>query len=211
MGNEKGDDDMRTLLGFLGALGVWGCLTFPSAGAWGGEVRGEVWKDGGQPLPGVLVRMEGELCPRARTDDRGSFSLRSPSEDPVTLLVSPDTLPAVRISGLGGGPGNNVRVDLGYLFARAGEPLSLDLPSNPSTGYGWSLAESGDVPFTAESAFIPPPPSGPRPTVGRGGTERWTFIFPSPGFYSLRLVYARPWEQERPPARTQVVVVTVAP
>ncbi|OPZ61753.1 MAG: Chagasin family peptidase inhibitor I42 [Synergistetes bacterium ADurb.Bin520] len=207
---------MRALIGFLGALGVWGFLAFP-VGAWGGEIRGEVWKSGGQPLPGVLVRMvrlvrlEGEPCPMARTDDRGSFSLPSPSGGTVTLLVSPDTLPAVRIAGIGGGPGDNVRVDLGYLFARAGEPLSLDLPSNPSTGYGWSLEESGEVPFTAESAFIPPPSSGPRPMVGRGGTERWTFVFPSPGFYSLRLVYARPWEQGKPPARTQGLAVTVAP
>ncbi len=203
---------MRALLGFLGALGMWGCLAFP-AEAGGGEIRGEVWKNGGQPLPGVLVRLEGEgkLCPMARTDDRGSFSLPSPSRDPVTLLLSPDTLPAVRIAGIGGGPGDNVRVDLGYLFARAGEPLSLDLPSNPSTGYSWSLEESGEVPFTAESAFIPPPSSGPHPVVGRGGTERWTFVFPSPGFYSLRLVYARPWEQGKPPARIQGVAVTVAP
>ena len=174
-------------------------------------MTGYVRDQGGSPLPGVLVRILEDRSRGTRTDAQGSFTL-DPG-DSVTLLVAPDALPAVRVPGVTPRRGELSRVDVVYLTARAGAPCSLDLSSNPSTGYGWALGTSADLPGAAvvENTFLPPASPGNRPLAGRGGVERWTFSLPEPGFFVLRLAYLRPWEQGVPPARLLAVAVTVTP
>ncbi len=204
---------MRTSWKTWTGFALLGCLLGSPSGAWGATVTGYVRDQGGSPLPGVLVRILEDRSRGTRTDAQGSFTLSTDPGDSVTLLVAPDALPAVRVPGVTPRRGELSRVDVVYLTARAGAPCSLDLSSNPSTGYGWALVTSEDLPgaATAENTFMPPESPGNRPLAGRGGLERWTFCLSAPGFFVLRLAYLRPWEQGVPPARLLAVAVTVTP
>ncbi len=194
-------------------LALLGCLWGSPSGAWGATVTGYVREQGGSPLQGVLVRIVEDRSRGTRTDAQGSFTLHTDPGDAVTLLVAPDALSPVRISGVTPRRDELCRVDVEYLTVRAGAPCSLDLSSNPSPGYGWTLVTSADLPGAAvvENTFLPPASPGNRPLAGRGGVERWTFSLPEPGFFVLRLAYLRPWEQGVPPARLLAVAVTVTP
>ncbi len=76
-----------------------------------------------------------------------------------------------------------------------GGELTISLPANPSTGYGWVvtsinpalLAQTGDPEFSAESDL-----------VGAGGTMTFHFEGTAAGQDSLQLDYLRPWENVEP-------------
>lgn len=90
----------------------------------------------------------------------------------------------------------------------AGNKLTITLPSNPTTGYGWKLANQltpAILKFTG-SKYNAPSNTG---VVGQGGAEAWTFQAVGRGKQSITMEYARPWERNTPPAKTQVFKVTV--
>ncbi len=102
--------------------------------------------------------------------------------------------------------------DIRALTLRVGEQTVLLLPGNPTTGYMWSLAEPApdDAPVTVELALQEPgAPSGNRPLCGAPQATRATLTGIRPGVISLVLRYARPWEKDRPAAKTQTLEVTV--
>jgi inhibitor of cysteine peptidase len=80
-----------------------------------------------------------------------------------------------------------------------GAAIDVQLASNPSTGYAWRASGPPDarVLRLVSSRFLPAVEDG-EPVVGRGGTEVWRFEAVAAGTTSLRLVYARSWEPERP-------------
>ena len=92
-----------------------------------------------------------------------------------------------------------------------GQPLVVRLPSNPSTGYGWSYTVVGDDVLRLESV------SGATPSadgmVGVPGETVWSFRARGKGIAELNYVYARSWEKHAPPAKTfrLTVVVQSAP
>ena len=88
--------------------------------------------------------------------------------------------------------------------------LSVSLDSNPTTGFGWSIAtidtsilENTDLEYVQD----PAPPG----VTGVGGTETWEFTARAVGTSTLRLEYSRSWETEEPPSRTFQVTVEVVP
>jgi inhibitor of cysteine peptidase len=87
-----------------------------------------------------------------------------------------------------------------------GQELVLKLPSNPSTGYGWSLAEGG-TPVLASLGKPSYHASGTLP--GSGGVELWTLRATKIGSQILKFEYRRPWEKTVPPAKTLLFPVTV--
>ena len=90
-----------------------------------------------------------------------------------------------------------------------GGTLIIALPSNPSTGYSWSVAESSDpqLELQGEPAFVPA--GSTTPVVGAGGTEVFTFEAVDTGTATLTLGYRRPFEPNASPEDTFSITVEI--
>ncbi|PKQ19548.1 MAG: peptidase inhibitor I42 [Actinobacteria bacterium HGW-Actinobacteria-6] len=95
----------------------------------------------------------------------------------------------------------------GVIEIVAGQQLSVRLPSNGTTGFGWVVADSG--PLTQSGEAIYEEPQAQPGLVGAGGTETFTFSSSAPGSGQLKLEYRRPWEKDVPAEQTWDVTVTV--
>ena len=86
--------------------------------------------------------------------------------------------------------------------------LTVNLASNPTTGFEWELAElDAAIVENTDQRYVPTPTL---PGIaGSGGTEVWEFTGVAEGTTTLRLDYRRPWETEEDPADTFEVTVTV--
>ena len=75
-----------------------------------------------------------------------------------------------------------------------GQTYSIDLDSNPTTGYSWKLASPTNSVFMLVTNSYEP---GKHPTgmVGVGGVEHWIFKTMQKGRAELTLEYMRPWEK----------------
>jgi inhibitor of cysteine peptidase len=80
--------------------------------------------------------------------------------------------------------------------ARVGQPFSITLDSNPTTGYSWGLALPLDE-NVVELLQHTYQRSGTA-RLGAGGTEIWTFEPLCEGFTTIVLKYRRPWEPDNP-------------
>jgi inhibitor of cysteine peptidase len=90
---------------------------------------------------------------------------------------------------------------------RSDQELFVRLPSNPSTGYRWSLAAAPTDVLQLEG-----PPAVERNPAGAGmggGIEIWRFTLARKGQQILRFDYCLPWETDAPPARQLSFTVTV--
>lgn len=82
----------------------------------------------------------------------------------------------------------------GQLFAiEQGSLLLIELPSNPSSGYSWSLAPLDDTHLVLVHSSY----RGRGPAVGSGGTETWSVRAIAPGRSQIHLKRWRPWEGEK--------------
>jgi inhibitor of cysteine peptidase len=105
------------------------------------------------------------------------------------------------------GPAQFTEADSGKTIEiKTGGSFDISLEGNPSTGYIWSLAskrspvinQMGDPEFKPKSKLI-----------GSGGISTFHFKAARPGKAALRLVYHRPWEKKKEPARTFQLNITV--
>lgn len=83
-----------------------------------------------------------------------------------------------------------------------GGTLIVALPSNPTTGYSWSVSESSgaQLQLQGEPAFVPA--GSTTPVLGAGGTEVFTFKAVDDGKADLKLEYRRPFEPNAAPEKT---------
>ena len=81
-----------------------------------------------------------------------------------------------------------------------GETIRIKLRSNPSTGFSWALGPIEDGFFEVESRFEADPHR--EYEAGYGGCEIWTFKAEQSGETEIPLSYARPWEDDRPAAKS---------
>jgi len=94
--------------------------------------------------------------------------------------------------------------ETGAIAVEPGRKMTVRLETRRSAGYRWALASSGDAleqlgePFYAEER-IP----------GGDGAEYWSFLARRPGKQDLHFEYRRPWEKEKPPARTATYTINV--
>lgn len=89
----------------------------------------------------------------------------------------------------------------------AGEVLFVRLPSNPSTGYNWSVAGE-PAPLKLQKSTFHKKTSNSK-TVGAAGATALQFTATSSGIANLTLVYRRSWEYNTPPMKTFSVRVNV--
>ena len=72
-----------------------------------------------------------------------------------------------------------------------GRTRTLALPSNPSTGYGWTLISAqSDLLVVRDRGYRPRKPVMP----GSPGTHLWSLTAQKPGEARVTFRYARPWE-----------------
>ncbi len=102
-----------------------------------------------------------------------------------------------------GADANGTQVEL-----KAGQVLVISLASNPSTGYGWHVAEIDEAILeqVGEPEFIQEQTD--EQVVGAGGTETLRFEAVGSGTTTLTLTYDRAWE-DLPPEETFTVTVVV--
>lgn len=86
-----------------------------------------------------------------------------------------------------------------------GETLELRLPSNPTTGYSWSLTELDRSVLQPDGHHYHS--ECETPIDGCGGEEQWFFTAEAAGRTPLTLVYWRAWEGES--SQTQRFSITV--
>jgi len=91
---------------------------------------------------------------------------------------------------------------------RLGDSFTVELKSNPSTGYGWKMKDSPTEPriieMKAESFTAPQGVS-----CGAPGKKFYRFSAVSRGKTTLHLLYLRPWEKPPRPAAEFKLPVTV--
>ena len=94
------------------------------------------------------------------------------------------------------------------IYVVQGDVLTVRLPANVTTGYGWSAAQAapGVLQSPEPPSYLPPAASLP----GAAGTQTFTIPVIASGAGWLQLVYRRPFEKEAPPARTWSVFVAAA-
>ena len=95
----------------------------------------------------------------------------------------------------------------GSVTLESPEGVTVSLPSNPSTGYSWQVAETGPLTQVGEATYTAPDTA----LAGAGGVETFRFASETPGSGTLTLEYRRPWETDVPAEKTWTAKVTVEP
>lgn len=93
---------------------------------------------------------------------------------------------------------------------RAGEPLTLTLSTNPTTGYDWAIRTAPTSLGDPKTEIAPPTESA----EGSGTTRTWTWTPKGrlgAGEHALELGYRRHWEKNTAPLRTFKVMLKDAP
>jgi inhibitor of cysteine peptidase len=88
-----------------------------------------------------------------------------------------------------------------------GDMLEVRLPSNRTTGFGWQLAKYDKDKLKSQGKPEYEKPKKPLP--GAGGVEVFRFTAEAAGKTELELVYKRPFEKDKPPARTYKLTVEI--
>ena len=97
------------------------------------------------------------------------------------------------------------------LSLSVGQVISISLPSNPSTGYSWSVAaQEGDAAEVKLSVIPPPEPApGEEPLCGAPADTEARIVTMKPGQASFLLIYSRPWEKDVPPVQSLSLELSV--
>ncbi|UYZ84591.1 protease inhibitor I42 family protein [Entomomonas sp. E2T0] len=89
------------------------------------------------------------------------------------------------------------------------QELVVNLPSNPTTGYRWSLVNQPHFLKVVEDDNYQQDKTDGEPRVGVGGQSLWIFRAEAIGSDQLDLIYHRPWEKEQAPAKQLSCKITV--
>lgn len=99
----------------------------------------------------------------------------------------------------GNGGGKSTTIDRSYsgklIELAVGDTLTIELESNPTTGFSWALLESTGESVLQEAGhdFVLDETVDP-PMPGTGGTEVWTFTAFAAGETTISLEYSQPWD-----------------
>lgn len=89
------------------------------------------------------------------------------------------------------------------VHASANTPFTIEIPSNPTTGYRWQVAALPGSVEVLDSSFRAKPEARP----GDGGTAVFRLVATEPGDYAVELVLGRAWESAPVERRTVLVQV----
>lgn len=94
------------------------------------------------------------------------------------------------------------------LSLKRGETITVSLPSNPTTGYSWSLCSKNTrntIVGITEAEYKPNQPQ----LAGSGGTQTWQITGKKRGSAHIKFEYRRPWEKSVTPAQIKRYLFTV--
>lgn len=117
----------------------------------------------------------------------------------ILLLVSFSASASVSVKLTDEDLGSTVKLGIG-------EILEVVLRGNPTTGYAWDIAslDKEILKQVGETEFKPD-----RKARGSGGQIIMRFKAQAAGKTSLKIIYHRPFEKERPPIKVFEVTVSV--
>nr|WP_239482073.1 protease inhibitor I42 family protein [Pseudomonas insulae] len=86
------------------------------------------------------------------------------------------------------------------LQLQSGQTLVLSLPSNPTTGFRWTVTDAAPQVLRSlgPEVYSNPEDAG---MVGGAGVSTWRFLANIPGEGHLVLAYQRPWETDVAPEK----------
>ena len=90
-----------------------------------------------------------------------------------------------------------------------GQVIELRLKETPTTGFRWSFRQTGEPACRIKEDFVEGVPSARPQPLGQGTTHVWRIEGVRAGVCDVALMYGRPWESDRPPARTFDVRIDV--
>jgi inhibitor of cysteine peptidase len=76
----------------------------------------------------------------------------------------------------------------------------VTLPSNPTTGFRWSIIENAVPQLQSLGQEVYSNPEGDG-LIGAEGRSTWRFRAAEVGSTHLKFAYQRPWETEAPPSQ----------
>jgi inhibitor of cysteine peptidase len=88
-----------------------------------------------------------------------------------------------------------------------GDTLEVRLPSNRTTGFSWQVAKIEKDRLKSQGKPMYELPKKPLP--GAGGVEVFRFTAEAAGKTELELIYKRPFEKDKPPAKTYKLTVEI--
>jgi len=88
-----------------------------------------------------------------------------------------------------------------------GDTLEVRLPSNRTTGFSWQVAKIEKDRLKSQGKPVYEVPKKPLP--GAGGVEVFRFTAEAVGKTELELIYKRPFEKDKPPAKTYKLTVEI--
>jgi predicted secreted protein len=176
-------------------------------------IQGFVRDGFGNPLAGVQVRAwDGTRTVTALSDGKGEYAFGGLDKSrPLSLCWNRTGHDPVRIDAVRLPEAGALSVSLEYAESRVGGTFVVRLPTNPSTGYGWSqlalegkdhLFESGSLLERREET------AAPRSKGGAGSDQLWLYRAVSSGTGLVTLGYSRSWESV-PPSRLHLAVLVV--
>ncbi|MDQ5986973.1 MAG: hypothetical protein CSYNP_02709 [Syntrophus sp. SKADARSKE-3] len=92
----------------------------------------------------------------------------------------------------------------------SGSSITITVEANPTTGYGWQLADPLQEKIIVLSGHRYKAPKANR-RVGVGGWDMWLFKTVGAGKTIVTLEYVRSWEKGVAPVKKKVFVITVSP
>ena len=99
------------------------------------------------------------------------------------------------------------------LVVEKGQVFKITLAANHTTGYRWVLAAlpPAKVVKLVNNTYEPAGAKDKdgKPLLGAGGREVWTFQAVGRGTAFISLHYVRPWEKDKPPAKSRSLEVRV--
>lgn len=110
-------------------------------------------------------------------------------------------------------PGNAVKIGNDAngqkISIKPNQTLAIRLESNPTTGYGWEVAECDEAILKplGEAEYEQAKPN--QNLVGGGGWQTFQFRPEKTGQTRVKLIYHRPWEKDVEPLQTFEVQVSV--
>ena len=91
----------------------------------------------------------------------------------------------------------------------SGSQFLIALPSNPTTGYSWTVHVSDPKNIEFEGSAYQPYPASEK-MLGSGGQQIFVFEAHTAGTASIMFGYARSWEKGTLPAKTAIFNVSIS-
>ena len=145
-------------------------------------------------LPLVVV-----LCLTALSCTEESGESATPtSEEESTTVASSDA------------DGGGVITEAGPVALTVGGRATIELATNPTTGYQWELATEPDTTIVSVVSDEYTAAEAADGMVGTGGIQKVVLQGVAAGTTTIELRYVRPWETDRSGAETATFAVTVS-